>query len=123
MKKQSATPTKPAGRQPVIAGRVPRSLHERIKRAAKASGRSMSEELAWRASMSFEWEAAFASMRKSLAEIEQGSVDAALIRKGYTCQRDAATGKKVWAEPGYPGTEPGTEHLRSGFITPPDEDQ
>jgi hypothetical protein len=49
-----ARSAKPTGRQPVISGRVPQSLHEQIKRAAKASGRSMSEELAWRASQSFE---------------------------------------------------------------------
>lgn len=120
MKKQSTAPTKPAGRQPVIAGRVPRTLHERIKRAAKASGRSMSEELAWRASMSFEWEAAFASMRTSLAEMEQGSINAALVRAGYiVVERDPETLKKLWAEPGFPDTE----HLRPGFVTPPEKDQ
>jgi Arc-like DNA binding domain len=46
-------PTKPMGRSPVIAGRVPESLHQQIKEAAKQSGRSMSEELAWRAASTF----------------------------------------------------------------------
>ena len=78
----------------------------------------MSEELAWRAGMSFEWEAAFASMRKSLAEMEQNNVDATLYRLGYAMVRNPDTGHKAWFEPGYPGTEPGTEHLRSGFISP-----
>jgi Arc-like DNA binding domain len=48
---------RPRGRSPVIAGRVPSSLHRKIKQAAKASGRSMSEELAFRAEQSFQWEA------------------------------------------------------------------
>jgi hypothetical protein len=37
---------RPAGRSPVISGRVPESLHERIQAAAKATGRTMSEEMA-----------------------------------------------------------------------------
>jgi Arc-like DNA binding domain len=48
---------RPRGRSPVIAGRVPSSLHRKIKQAAKASGRSMSEELAFRAEQSFQREA------------------------------------------------------------------
>src|SRR6266404_5503340 len=48
---------RPRGRSPVIAGRVPSSLHRKIKQAAKASGRSMSEELAFRAEQSFQSEA------------------------------------------------------------------
>jgi response regulator RpfG family c-di-GMP phosphodiesterase len=47
---------KPLGQRPVIAGRVPASLHQKIKRAAKASGRTMSDELAYRAEQSFQWE-------------------------------------------------------------------
>lgn len=51
--KPSKRPPKPTGRNPVIAGRVPRPLHEKIKRAAKISGRSMSEELAFHAEECF----------------------------------------------------------------------
>jgi hypothetical protein len=42
-------PAKPRGRSPVIAGRVPESLHQQIKEAARQYGRSMSGEFAWRA--------------------------------------------------------------------------
>jgi hypothetical protein len=44
---------KPPGRSPVISGRVPQSLHERIQEAARVTGRSMSEELAARAEFAF----------------------------------------------------------------------
>jgi len=52
-KKPLGRPVKPEGRSPVIAGRVPESLHRKIKAAAEASGRSMSEEMAWRLEQSF----------------------------------------------------------------------
>lgn len=45
--------TKSTGQSPVIAARVSEPLHRQIKEAAKKSGRSMSEELAWRIAMSF----------------------------------------------------------------------
>jgi hypothetical protein len=53
MAKKSAA-IRPKGVSPVIAGRVPKSLHRQIAEAAKRSGRTMSEELAWRAALSFE---------------------------------------------------------------------
>lgn len=53
IRKKAARPTKPVGRNPVIAGRVPEPLYEKIKAAAAASGRSMSEELAWRVEQAF----------------------------------------------------------------------
>jgi hypothetical protein len=44
-------PRKPPNRnntkKPVIAVRVPRSLYVAIKRAAKNSGRNLSDEMAW----------------------------------------------------------------------------
>jgi hypothetical protein len=42
-------PIRPRPTNPVIAGRVPPPLHKKIQRAAKKAGRTMSEELAWRA--------------------------------------------------------------------------
>ena len=47
-------PTKPRGLKPVIAVRVPESIHKRIQAAAKTAGRSMSEEMQWRLTKSFE---------------------------------------------------------------------
>ena len=48
MKKSEAVvqSIRPPGRMPVISGRVHESLHRKIQEAAKASGRTMSEELA-----------------------------------------------------------------------------
>jgi hypothetical protein len=57
-------PKAKAGENPVIAGRVSPDLHQKIKDAAKASGRSMSEELAFRAEQAFNFEAGFESIRK-----------------------------------------------------------
>jgi hypothetical protein len=53
----------------VIAGRVPASLHQKIKQAAKVSGRSMSEELAWRAEQSFQSDA-LEHIRRRMAALE-----------------------------------------------------
>jgi hypothetical protein len=68
-KMQRFTPTK--SRTPVIAGRVPESLHQQIKQAAKRSGRTMSDELAFCVVMRFEWEKAFGDIKKMLAEHER----------------------------------------------------
>jgi hypothetical protein len=85
----------------VIAGRVSRELHEQIKEAAKKSGRSMSEELAWRAQSSFEWEKAFGTVTKMLndnARMLEDNIRAALRTHGWTPVRDL-TGT-FWLEPG-----------------------
>jgi hypothetical protein len=58
---------------PVIAGRVPKSLHRQIKAAAKRSGRSMSEELAWRAGLSFELEKATDALYEQIMRAAQMS--------------------------------------------------
>jgi hypothetical protein len=95
------TPTKVA--QPVIAGRVPESLHRQIKDAAKRSGRTMSDELAWRAGMSFEWEKTFVETRKALADVHrviEGDLRQALRNAGYRpIHGHAGT---YWMEPGMP---------------------
>jgi hypothetical protein len=46
---------RPPGRMPVISGRVHESLHRKIQEAAKASGRTMSEELAALATEAFQY--------------------------------------------------------------------
>lgn len=61
---------RPRGRSPVIAGRVPSSLHRKIKQAAKASGRSMSEELAFRAEQSFQVEAFELSLTRKISALD-----------------------------------------------------
>jgi hypothetical protein len=105
MKKSTAKATRrPAKRRelsPVIAGRVPASLHRQIKEAAKKSGRSMSEEQAWRVAISFEWERAFGEAKKWLADqdaVLQRGYRAALQQMG--CQRISIDQGVIWAEPG-----------------------
>jgi hypothetical protein len=106
LKKQveTARRTRPAKfTSPVIAGRVPESLHRLIKGAAKRSGRTMSDELAWRAAVSFEWEKAFGEARKVVAEahrIIEGDLRGALRANGFTPIYDLAG--TYWKEPGMP---------------------
>ena len=67
----------------MIAGRVPRELHRKIKQAAKKSGRTMSDEMAWRVALSF--------VR------EEGGLKAELRQHGY--MPIAIDQGVVWAEP------------------------
>jgi hypothetical protein len=94
------------GPSPVIAGRVPTSLHRQIKKAAEQSGRSMSEELAWRAALSFEWEKQFGDTQKLLTDARraiESDLRQAMIAAGYTPIR--ADFDTFWAEPGHPISE------------------
>jgi hypothetical protein len=95
------TPTKSL--TPVIAGRVPESIHRQIKEAAKRSGRSMSDELAWRAGVSFEWEKSFGEARKLLADAQraaEGDLRQAMRSAGLTLVHGSAG--DYWMEPGTP---------------------
>jgi hypothetical protein len=86
---------------PVIAGRVPESLHRLIKKAAKKSGRSMSDELAWRAGLSFEWEQKFGEARQLIADayrVTAGTLRQAMIDAGYTPV--STSNGRAWFEPG-----------------------
>jgi hypothetical protein len=80
---------------------VPESLHRQIKEAAKRSGRSMSDELAWRAGLSFVWEKTFGDARKVLDDayrVTAGTLRQAMIDAGYT--PFSTSGGRAWAEPG-----------------------
>jgi hypothetical protein len=78
------------GRNPVIAVRVPPPLHHRITESAKASGRSMSEEMAALITRGFEWKDA---LRDQLAKIiagrdetrrmDDGNLEAEMRRRGW----------------------------------------
>jgi hypothetical protein len=106
------TPTKT--HTPVIAGRVPEALHRQIKEAAKKSGRTMSDELAHRAAMSFQWEAAlgeFEQAKKALADLHEqakemfaeatlDSTRHALEGLGWAKILDLRHMGHVWFEPG-----------------------
>jgi hypothetical protein len=90
-----------------------------LKTSALQSGRSISEEVEVRVERALQYDRTVAAMGTTLAGMEQGSIDAVLIRKGYTIvDRDPDTLKKLWAEPGFPNIE----HLRGRFI-PLEENQ
>jgi hypothetical protein len=100
---------KPGGRRqpvkshtPVIAGRVPETLHRQIKEAARKSGRTMSDELAWRAAMSFQWEAAlgeFEQAKKALARMTHDAATAELERLGWPSVVDPKYGGPIFFPP------------------------
>jgi hypothetical protein len=99
--KMRRPPTK--SRTPVIAGRVPESLHRQIKQAAKLSGRSMSDELAWRAAISFEWEKTFGEAREVIANARRaakGDLRQAMRSAGLQLIHGSAG--DYWVEPGTP---------------------
>jgi hypothetical protein len=93
-----------------VTVRITPQLYADIQEKADASRRSISEEVETRLERLAAQDSAMAAMGTSLDRIKEGNLEAELWRAGYTPIRDADTGKKLWAEPGYPGIE------RSGFI-------
>ena len=78
------------GRNPVIAVRVPPPLHHRITESAKASGRSMSEEMAALITRGFEWQDAFRDRIAMLLQAQdemrrmvEGNFEAEMRRRGW----------------------------------------
>jgi hypothetical protein len=111
------------GRNPVIAVRVTPALHQRITESAKASGRSMSEEMAALLTRGFEWQEAFSDRVKMLeqakVEIDRMVADnfkAEMRRRGWKPLHGTAN----WIDP------EATATLQSGFVDPaeaePDEE-
>jgi hypothetical protein len=91
---------------PVIAGRVPEELHRLIKQAAKKSGRTMSDELAYRARMSFQWEATLGeheqarkNLAKSLAQMTQDNTITKLEELGWGMVVDVKWGGPIYLPP------------------------
>ena len=114
-------PGRKAPRRPVVSARVPESLYAEIKKAADEAGRTMGEELVWRADKAGEWARAFGNQQKMLAKtkadldaIERGSTAAALYRLGW---------RKIIGTPysisGTVWVEAGDHDLpESGFVDP-----
>jgi hypothetical protein len=89
-------------KNPVIAGRVSESLLRKVRAAAKKSGRSLSEELAFRADQSFAWEKAAGEARALIDNANRvmaGTLRQAMIDAGYT--PIGTSDGIVWAEPGH----------------------
>ena len=104
---QKKSKNKPARvKRPVIAGRVPKSLREQLRQAAAISGRTLSDELVWRATQSFVWEKTFgehAAFRASLiadeAAIENDRIEALLRRKNWKKVHGARFFQANWISP------------------------
>jgi hypothetical protein len=120
--KRIGRPMKPArkGRRYQIGVIVTGKTKSLITQAAKASGRTISREVEHLIERVLTYDATLRAMRTTLEEMERASIDAVLVRKGYTpihpLMADGLPRAKpsggfwtVWAEPGYPGIQ------RSGF--------
>lgn len=100
---------RPPGRtmpfKPVVSARVPQADYDEVVAAARASGRTMAEEVFWRVRKSFEDETAQADARTILArakeaaaQITQNKLQETMRKAGYTQVR-GADGKAAWFEP------------------------
>jgi hypothetical protein len=84
---------------------------ERLDASALKSGRSQSAEIEFLIEQALAPYAMLEAMRKTIAEVERGNVEAAFRRLGFTPLHTSHGA--VWLPPGYPVP-------RSGFI---DQDQ
>ena len=100
---------RPPGRtmpfKPVVSARVPQAHYDEITAAARASGRTMAEEVFWRVRKSFEDEKAQADARAILAkanetavQVVKQSLQAEMRKAGYTQVR--GINGAAWFEPG-----------------------
>jgi hypothetical protein len=98
---------RPRGRvephRPVIGARVPQALYDEIKEAAAAAGRTMSEELVWRAERAGEYFKAlgevdkwYAKQRDEQAQIARGNLEIVLMGLNWKKDRRAPFGKPNW---------------------------
>jgi hypothetical protein len=88
-----------------VSARVPQELYDRITSTARASQRTMAEEIFWRVRRSYEDEAAQADARAILAkanetaaQVTKQSLQAAMRQAGYTQVR--GINGAAWFEPG-----------------------
>jgi hypothetical protein len=98
-------PGRRAPHRPVVSARVPQADYDEIVAAARASKRTMAEEVFWRVRKSFEAEKAQADARAILAranetakQIVKQEVEGVLRQAGYT-QVHGMDGA-AWFEPG-----------------------
>jgi hypothetical protein len=102
---------RPRGRPPEFVGRYHATVRLTPQRYADIKGnadiarRSINEEIEARLERLAAFDSALAAMGTSLEQIKQGNLEAELVRGGYSAIRDAATSKKLWVEPGFPGIQ------------------
>jgi len=84
-----------------------------VDKRAQDSGRTQSQEAEALIEKCLAYDEMMESMRTTLADMQNDSVEAALFRLGYTPVREIIEGRawKVWCEPGHPRAE------RSGFVS------
>jgi len=113
-KRRVGRPTKqPSGKRVSLGLKVTAEVKQQIEEAARASGRTQSQEAEHLIERALLVERLMQSMRTTVEQVERGNFEAALYRRGFTQIRDARG--TLWAPPGYPGIE------RSGFIVPEDD--
>jgi hypothetical protein len=108
-KRVGRPPGRTAPRRPVLStvlsARVSESFQAMVREAARASGRTISEEVIWRAEQSFVWERAHVDARSVLAEANsvatknlEARLQEEMRRLGYT--RIRGMNGAAWFEPG-----------------------
>jgi hypothetical protein len=87
-KRVGRPPGRKAPRRPVISARVPLPYYELIKQAAQFSGRTISEEVAWRTMQSFERDKTLEAARKEAQQLiaetmraQQGAFEELMSKK------------------------------------------
>jgi hypothetical protein len=103
------------GKRATMSFLVRPDLKRVIAQRAAISGRTLSAEGEAMLEGYLVFERTLTAMRTSLADMQQDTIAATLVRLGYTPVRSAqqkqdGTPWKLWAEPGFPGIE------RSGFV-------
>jgi hypothetical protein len=105
-KKLGRPPGRKAPERPVVSARVPEALYREIKEAAAAAGRTMGEELVWRAQRAAEWTEAFGELeswqtknRDQTAEILRGNLENAMLANNWKRVPGAKYGQPNWISP------------------------
>jgi hypothetical protein len=99
-------PGRKAPHRPVVSARVPEALYQQLKEAAAAGGRTLGEELVWRADRAGEWTAAFGELeawqaknRDQIAEFLRGNVENAMLANNWKRVPGARYGRPNWISP------------------------
>jgi hypothetical protein len=90
-----------------LAFRVTPATKRFIDQGALARGSTQSVHVEFLIERCQLYERVMEALHTTLETIERDGVEAALYRKGWRPIRFPKTDKKLWAEPGYPGIEPG----------------
>lgn len=123
-RKPGRPPGRKAPRRPVISARAPEALYLELREAAAAAGRTLGEELVWRAEKAGEWAKTFGEQQKWQAElraendeIRRGNLEAVLRRGNWKHVAGAAFGSPNWISP------ENHNYQESGFFDPAAEAQ